>query len=263
MTNLQQNAPLLSPTVLRRLWFGIPALVLAGGGVLFALAVLVPLWQTMQKDAARLQELQDLQTQVDMMRLQVNSLERNKEKLMAQRARLFTLVAGSGDVSTLLATLDREAKASGIRIESYDPQGSAAPAAPAAPAKPANGQAPPPAAPAGNGLDAVGLTSSGMLIKTQGNYLQQLAFLRRLEALNLLVIQNNLKLEASQSNGDKNKPAQQMVTMNLGLSLYGKPPTAPSAVASPSAAAPTAAGSPTPQPNPPTNQPAASAPNGR
>jgi len=262
MTNLQQNAPLLSPTVLRRLWFATPAVILAGGGVLFALGVLVPLWQTMQKDAARLQELQDLQTQVDMMRLQMNTLERNKEKLLAQRERLFTLVAGSGDVSTLLATLDREAKASGIRIESYDPQGAPAPAAPAATPKPANGQAPPAAAP-GNGLDAVGLQPSGMLITTKGSYLQQLNFLRRLEALNLLVIQSNLKLEAIQSTGDKNRPTEQIVTMNLGLSLYGKPPTAPTTGAIPPAGPPTAAGGPSTQPNPPANQPAASAPNGR
>jgi type IV pilus assembly protein PilQ len=227
MTNLQQNAPLLSPTVLRRIWFGTPALLLTGGGVLIALGVLVPLWKTMQKDASRLQELQNLQAQVDLMRLQVNSLDQKQETLLAQRDRLFTLVAGSGDVSTLLATLDREARASGIRIESYDPQGAAAPpAAAAATPKPANGQAPPPAAP-GNGLAAVGLQQSGMLITTKGTYLQQLAFLRRLEALNLLVIESNLKLDTGQATGDKNRPAAQLVTMNLGLSLYGKPLTAP------------------------------------
>lgn len=231
MTNLQQNAPILSPAVLRRLWFGLPAALLSGGALLFGLAVLVPLWQSMQRDSTRLQDLQDLQQQVNLMRQQVRADELENDKMLSQRERLYSLIIGSDDVSTLMATLDREAKASGIRLDQYDPQASAA-AAPAVAAAPGQRPAPAPAqaaaqpgAPASLASPALpNLTSKGVLISASGGYVQLLAFLRRLEALNVLVIQSNLALEAPQPSTDKNKPASSVMTMKLGLSLYSKSP---------------------------------------
>ena len=64
-----------------------------------------------------------------------------------------------------------------------------------------------------------------MLISARGGYGQLLTFLRRLEALNVLVIQSNLGLEAAQSSSDKKNPSEALVTMKLGLSLYSKSPT--------------------------------------
>ena len=228
MTNLQQNAPVLSPVVLRRLWFGLPAAVLAGGALLLGVAALVPLWQTMQHESTRLQELQDLQQQVNLMRQQMRAEELNKDKLLAQRERLYALITGVGDLSTMVATLDREAKASGIRLDTYDPEVAPAAAAPATAAKPGQPQAQPPGQPAAPATPAVAtgadLPSSDVLISARGSFEQLLAFLRRLEALNILVIQNNLSLEAPKPSSDKSKPKDPAMTMKLGLKLYSKPP---------------------------------------
>lgn len=223
MTNLQQNAPILSPVVLRRLWFGVPAAVLSGGALLFGLTVLVPLWQSLQRDSTRLQELQDLQQQVNLMRQQVRADELEKDRLLSQRDRLYTLIIGSGDVSTLLATLDREAKASGIRLDKYDPQAGAAASPASAPGqRPA--QAPAPGASAAMVSPVLpNLTSKVVFISANGGYVQLLGFLRRLESLNVLVIQSNLALEAPPPSTDKTKPPSSAMTMKLGLSLYNKP----------------------------------------
>jgi len=245
MTNLQQSAPILSPVVLKRLWFGAPAAILAGAGVLVGFIALVPLWQTMQSQSSRLQELQSIQDQVNLMRQQLRSQEINQEKLLGQRERLYTLIAGSGDVSTLIATLDREASSSGVRLDNYEPQVPVA-AAPSA-AAPAAGQskAQAPAAAASSDLQKAGLQSTGMLISARGGYGQLLNFLRRLEALNVLVIQSNLGLEGVQSSTGKKNPSEALVTMKLGLSLYSKSPTEAT------------------QPQTPSNQAAQTQPNGR
>ena len=113
MTNLQQGAPVLSAQSLRRLWFGAPAAALGLVSLAVAAAVLAPMWQALQKDTTRLRELEDLQMQVSLMRQQLRAQDIQEEKALQQRERLFQMIAGSGDVSTLLAVLDREAKASG------------------------------------------------------------------------------------------------------------------------------------------------------
>lgn len=218
MTNLQQNAPLLSPTVLRRLWFGLP---LAAGSLLSALVatgLLVPQWRSLQADSQRLQELQDLQSQVLLMRQQLRAQDIQEETALRRKDKLFRLIAGGGDVSTVLAVLDREARATGVRLDLFEPQAAVAAAASRPPAgtPPAAAPAPPPLSP----LQQAGLRPYTMLIAAQATYPQLLAFQRRLENLNLLVIQNNVKLELP-TQGSASSPSQ-AVTMKFSITLYGQ-----------------------------------------
>ena len=276
MTNLQQGAPLLSPQGLRRLWFGAPAAALAVLSLVMAAAVLLPLWQTLQRDNRRLRELEDLQVQVSLVRQQLRAQDMQQEKALQQRDKLLRMIAGSGDVSTLLAVLDREAKEAGVRLDLYEPQtGGPPPPAQAAPAPAGGGnpnQQPPP-----NPLETAGLQPQGMLISLRGRYPNLLNFLRRLESLNLLVIQSDLRLEAPPASTDPKKPAAQEVSMKLSLRVYGKPgsgeaqaspaapgstppatpPAAPGAPASPPGTAAPGAAAPTNPANPPPPAPAA------
>lgn len=252
MTNLQQGAPVLSAQSLRRLWFGAPAAALTVMALALAATVLTPMWQALQRDNARLRELEDLQMQVSLMRQQLRAQDLQQEKALKQRDRLLRMIAGSGDVSTLLAVLDREAKATGVQLDLYEPQ-TGGPPPPAQAAPPASGnQAQPAAAP--NPLEAAGLQAQGMLISLRGPYPRLLAFLQRLELLNLLVIQSDLRLEAPAPSTDPKKPASGDVTMKLSLRVYGKPgggeaqasaPTPATSGGQPGAAAP-AATPPTP-----------------
>jgi type IV pilus assembly protein PilO len=222
MTNLQQGASILSPRGLRRLWFGAPAAALGVLSLVMAAAVLLPLWQTLQRDNRRLRELEDLQVQVSLVRQQLRAQDLQQEKALQQRDKLLRMISGSGDVSTLLAVLDREAKEAGVRLDLYEPQaGGPPPPAQAAPAPSGGGnpnQQPPP-----NPLETAGLQPQGMLISLRGRYPNLLNFLRRLESLNLLVIQSDLKLEAPPASTDPKKPAAQEVSMKLSLRVYGKP----------------------------------------
>lgn len=266
MTNLQQGAPVLSAQSLRRLWFGAPAAALTVMALVLAATVLTPMWQALQRDNTRLRELEDLQMQVSLMRQQLRAQDLQQEKALQQRDRLLRMIAGSGDVSTLLAVLDREAKAAGVQLDLYEPQtGGPPPPAQAAPA--AGGNQAQPAAP--NPLEAAGLQAQGMLISLRGPYPRLLAFLQRLELLNLLVIQSDLRLEAPAPSADPKKPAAGDVTMKLSLRVYGRAgggeaqanaPTPATPGGQPSAAAPAATPpSPAAQPGSPATPGAAPA----
>lgn len=238
MTNLQQGAPVLSAQALRRLWFGVPVAALGLLSLLLLAAVVAPMWQALQRDSTRLRELEDLQVQVSLMRQQLRAQDMQQEKAMRQRDRLLRMIAGSGDVSTLLAVLDREAKATGVQLDLYEPQAGAAAPAPAAQATPApagsNQAQPAPPSP----LEAAGLQAQGMLISLRGPYPNLLAFLRRLESLNLLVIQSDLRLEAPPASTDPKQPPSRNVSMKLSLRVYGKAGSGEAAATSPGTATP-------------------------
>ncbi len=242
MTNLQQGAPPLHPQQLQRLWVGLP--IAAGALLATALGalVLVPQWMEMQRDGKRLAELEDLRDQVVLMRRQLSTLDETEQKVAGQQARLFELVAGSGDLSTFVATLDQEARAAGVQMELYEPQ-AAAPAA-TADGKPATGAragekggAKPGAAGAKAGNDAEapatdlfeveGLRRRSVLVSAKGSFPQLLRFLRGLEERNVLVVQSDLQVmleEAKAADPTRPQPPAPVV-LKVVMSLYGKDDT--------------------------------------
>ncbi|MFZ0408504.1 MAG: hypothetical protein WAM11_10395 [Cyanobium sp.] len=246
MTNLQANSTRLSPRHLRRLWFGLPAGGISVLALLLVAGVLAPRWSALDVDSKRLQELQDLQDQVILMRQQIASQDKQEQRALSQKDKLVELIIGSGDRSTFLAMLDREAKAAGVQLDLYQPQPVAAPAATAAaPAPPRAPGAPPPAAAQPDPLEAEGLQRTGMQILARAPYPQLLQFLHRIEELNVLVEQSGLKLELKDAaSTDAKLPVSvPPVVMTIRFSLYGRPPgsrpgAAPAAAgaASPSAA---------------------------
>lgn len=240
MTNLQQSAPILSPQALRRLWFGLPL----GAGVLASVLVtaglLLPQWRSLQADTQRLQELEQLQTQVLLMRQQLQARDLQEETALRQKDKLFRLIVGGGDVSTVIAALDRAARAAGIRLDLYEPQ-SAPTAAPAA-AAPAGAAPAPAAAPVPSPLQQAGLRPYTMVISAHGSYPQLLDFQRRLERLSALVIQNNVRLELPAPSGGSTGSGQ--VSMKFSLTLYGQSPGSEPVLPSPGSPAAPPTGAP-------------------
>lgn len=268
MTNLQQNAPRISGRLLRRVWFFAPV---AAGGLLAALlagSLLIPQWLAFRQDAERLRQLEALREEVTLLRGQLKVLDQNEEKGEAQKARLVEVVIGRGDPGTFLAMLDREARATGVQLDLYEPQAGdpvapppeprANPAATPAPAgQPLPGAnapaapATPPAAATPGAPEIEGLQRRTVLMAARGSYPALLAFLRRVEALSILVVQNNLTLSLDEPKtvdpkGISKPPA---VVLKLAFSIYTKSPEANPATAA--AAAPPAGAPPAAAPAPP------------
>lgn len=272
MTNLQQGSKRLPVASLRLIWLLLPAGVLGGLGLLVILAGLVPLWAGLQRDSQRLQELEQLRDQVTLMRGQLVTTQENTEAAMASKAKIERLITGNGDLSTFLAILDREAAASGVELTLYEPTQApaagtppgAAPAAPAAPTAPPAGAAPPaagapaPGAAPADPLALQGLTLRTLLVSAKGTFPSLLSFLRRLEALNVLVVQSDLSLTTPEPEPSgirlPNPTPNPSVLMKLTLGLYSRTPApaAPPAGAAPASAAPAPA-APTPAPPAPSN----------
>ena len=252
MTNLQALEPLppLQAFFTReRLLWGVPALV----GGLVALGTLgflaLPSWQKLQNDQAQLDQLNGLSQQIPQLRRKIERAKLRLSTSQQLQSRLLALIAGSGDISTFMTQIGVEASRSGVQLDSYEPiqtaapaSGGAAPAPSAPPEAGAKPKAPEPADP----LLAPGLQKTSLLITAHGAAPNLLSFLRRLEALSLLVVQSDLSLkqeaaaaasavaaEAAASPTAAVIPgATSTTTLKLNLTLYSKqaptPPPMPS-----------------------------------
>ncbi|WP_216902183.1 hypothetical protein [Synechococcus sp. CCY 9618] len=249
MTNLQDGASRLSGATLRRLWFLVPAGALGGLGLLVILGGLLPLWSSLQRDSQRLQELEQIRDQVTLMRSQLTATRENTQAATDRKAKIVELITGNGDLSTFVAMLDREATATGVQLNLFEPAemppGAATPGAPTAtpggtPPPPAAAPAPAPGTPPAQGgapaaqpgpLALEGLSLKTLLVSARGSFPALLAFLRRLEELNVLVVQSNLNLTLPDAKGPDGKPlnADVPVVLKLSLGLYSRSPSAPPA----------------------------------
>jgi type IV pilus assembly protein PilO len=225
MTNLQAGSPRLSASAVRQIWLWFPI----GAGAVLALALaflaLMPLWVALRRDSERLQEAQSLASRLEEERLLARRLVEQEEKATTQRQNLIRLISGNGDISTFLAKLDQLAKASGVQLDLFEPALAPADAA----AKLQGGAAAPgakPAKPAPDPLEAEGLQSQAIVLAARADFPQLLAFLRQMEALNVLVVQSDLELnlEPRQAGGTKESgaAAKEPVRMKMALKLYSK-----------------------------------------
>ncbi|MFZ9753909.1 MAG: hypothetical protein ACO3B3_10205 [Cyanobium sp.] len=285
MTNLQRGGKPITGVMLRSIWLGLP---IAVGGVLAALLAafsLLPQLLAARGDQDRLVQLQQQQQQITLLRAQLQAIRQGVEKAEQQQRRLFEIVTGNGDLSTFVAMVDREAGLAGVQLDQFEPQikaaapgaraagaGGAGAAKPASPAPAAAAKPPAPpggaatAAAADDEMEILGLSRQSILMSARGPYPALLDFLRRLERLNVLVVQSDLRLELEPSGGDRrgatpqapaqtaaNAPPPQPVLKVL-LSLYGRPPAAAGPPGRPGVA-PGAAATPGGAPQPPPGAP--------
>lgn len=249
MTNLQeareQRDAGLAPAMLRRLWFWGPV---AAGGALAALLLLsagLPQWLAIRGDQQRLSELEARREEAELLKLQTMKVVKELRDAERQQGELIQLVSGSGDGATFLATLDLEARQTGVKLQLFEPEPKAAPpgtpgaaAAPGAPGA-AGAAGTPPAQPGPDGkvpppppdpMAQAGLEKRALLLSARGTYPQLLAFLRRLELLDGLVEQSNLTLVVAGSepgkpaaaNDKELPPAVPEVEAKVALTLYSK-----------------------------------------
>ncbi len=140
MTNLQEGIKPPSPALRIGLLAGLP---IAAGALLSGLVFFGGVWQpwsSLRQNQVQLDELREMERRLPLLRVQRLRQIEDTEKIRKQQSNLLQLIAGSGDFDTFMAQLNREASASGIQLDVFEPV--APPAAPAAAegAPPASGQ---------------------------------------------------------------------------------------------------------------------------
>jgi hypothetical protein len=204
--------PALTEQQLRRLWLGLPIAACGLVSTLLAAGLLFPLALNLSKEWERVERLQRLREQLTDVKLNLARSQVALRQADAQTSKLRNLLVGGGDRGTVLATLDTDAKATGVSLALYEQNllvvapgatpakpGSPAPGAkpipPAGTAAPAPGTAPAPgSSPALGAVPAEGVVENPLLLSVQGTFPQILAFMKRLEQLQVLVKQQDLSL---------------------------------------------------------------------
>jgi len=210
--------PAISEKLLRRLWLGLPIAACGLLAAALASAVLVPLLLNLRSEMLRAQRLQFLQDDLNKVNTDLARTQAALKQADTQTSKLSSLLVGGGDRGTVLATLDNEAKATGVRLALYEQNGlplapgatpakpgtpapgakptppAGAPAAPPAPGAPAAPGAPGAPGAAGAAAAAEGVEEKPLLLSVQGKFPEILAFLQRLERLQVMVKQQDLSL---------------------------------------------------------------------
>jgi len=227
MTNLQAQEPKTWLHVFltrERVLWGVPALV--GGLVAITTGVflVLPGWNKLRDDQAQVTRLTALARSLPQVRSQIERAERRHRDAQLLQSKVMSLIAGSGDISTFMAQIGAEASRSGVQLDSYEPNQTTAPsqAAPTQAAPPPDGQKKPDAP---DPLLAPGLQKTSLLITAHGPAPNLLTFLRRLEALSLLVVQSDLSLKQAAGAAPAGPSAavdQSSTTLKFKLTLYSK-----------------------------------------
>ena len=228
MTNLSPELPAWRRRFTRdRVLVGVPVLVAL---VVVALLAVVDGWPRlgrMQEQQERLEELRRKQASLPGLQRQLTKAEIRAQQVAQQQALLVDLIAGRERIQTFLAQLSREAAATGVLIELYEPV--AAKPSPAASNRNSrnsrstsrNAKAAAPKDP----LTGLGYSKTSVLLQVQGPYAAIQSFLRRMEAQQLLVQPSDLALKALQVKGDAKDPAasvQPLTELKLRLTFFDK-----------------------------------------
>ena len=248
MTNLSPDQSVWRRRFSRgRILVGAPAAI----GVVLAGALLAGLaWPRLgviEEQRQRMDDLKAKEASLPQLKLQRTKTQVELQKAQQQQNLLIELVAGQGEIDTFLAQLSRESAATGVEITLYEP----VPAAPADASSQAPNQASKPRNTQGKGnkqtaskdpFAKLGYQKTAVLLQAEGPYPGLLAFLRRMEALELLVQPSDLELvavdDASQASDDNDqRPAAPPRTrLKLRLTFYDQTaePVEPKAESAPS-----------------------------
>ncbi|MBL6801266.1 MAG: hypothetical protein ISQ51_06385 [Synechococcus sp. BS307-5m-G37] len=218
MTNLSPDQSVWRRRFSRgRILVGAPAafgVVLAGA--LFA-GLAWPRLGVIEEQRQRMDDLKAKEASLPQLKLQRTKTQVELQKAQQQQSLLIELVAGQGEIDTFLAQLSRESAATGVTITLYEPVAAVSADAPSE----ATNKASKPGQTQGKGnkqaapkdpLAKLGYQKTAVLLQAEGPYPGLLAFLRRMEALKLLVQPSDLELvaidDASQaSDEDDQQPA--------------------------------------------------------
>ena len=164
------------------------------------LGSVLPVFQAIRDLEASRDDLRSLQRSLPALERQLAQAE--GELLIAQdkQAQLLGLLAGRDSVQTFLALLNQQAAASGVQIQRYEPLKSVLPESVSEQSQSGRNssrtkskkKAEPPKEP----MQVLGYRKLSVALEVAGPYVGLQSFLRRMEALELLVASSNLSLHA-------------------------------------------------------------------
>ncbi len=212
--------------------------VLLGAPVLLALLVVgllavVDGWPRLgrvQEQQERLAQLRRKMASLPGLQRQLTKAEIRAQQVAQQQALLVDLIAGRERIQTFLAQLSREAAATGVLIELYEPVSATSASAETSERKTRNKSRKTKAAPPQDPLTGLGYNKTSVLLRVQGPYTGIQAFLRRMEAQQLLVQPSDLALKAVDIKADAKDPGGRvppLTELKLRLSFFDKTPSAP------------------------------------
>ncbi len=223
MTNLQEAANPQRQLLQQRLLLALPIALGSLVAVAITGALTVPQWLRLQANSAKLQQLQELQRRIPLLRAQLDRTRTDQQQAERKKAQVLQLIEGSGEFVTFLAQLDREATRNGLQLELFEPVAAAPP--PADPPKGGNKgkqQAPPP--PPKAPLEQAGLSAEKVLLTARGRYPNLLGFMRSMEKLSLLVVPSDFSLQLVDLGGAAATGAKPTIPeMKLALTFYKAP----------------------------------------
>ena len=201
MTNFSPDVPQWQQRFSReRVLVGAPVMAAM---VVVSLVALVDGWPRfgrLQVQQQRLEELRRKQVSLPGLQRQLVQAKLRAAEATQQQALLVDLIAGRERIQTFLAQLSREAAATGVVIELYEPV-----AAKEAPAVASNRNARNSRSNSRNAkavapkdpLTSLGYTKTSVLLQAKGSYQALQTFLQYLESLQLLVQPSDLALQSA------------------------------------------------------------------
>ena len=206
-------------------------LPITAGAALLLLVVMIgypPLLLQWQQRREAISALLAQEAALPLLRGQIVASELQLQGKQQQQERLLTLVAGTGQLRTWLASLNDIAAATGVSVSFVEP-GAVEVFVP--PPPPAEGQpadaAPVKAAASADPLLAPNLEKRSAQITLKGSYMALRGFLQQLEALQVVAIASELDLRAGAPS--QPQPGQPALPpeLKLKLSAYGRAPGKP------------------------------------
>ena len=218
-----------------RLLVGLPlgfAVVVSGAVVVLGVR---PLLQRLQGLEERRDTLLSLQRSAPALERQLNQAEAELRMAEEKQALLVGLLAGRDKVQTFLALLNQQAVASGVQMQRYEPLKTPPPPQGQSRRNNNRSKAKQKAEQPQDPLQALGYRKTSVALEVSGSFGGLQTFLRRMEALELLVESSELTLQANSfAKSDDEKSLKQPATkLTLKLSFYDlvSPPVNPSTAA--------------------------------
>ena len=221
MTNLSTTSR--QPWLTRgRLLVGLPL----GLGALVSFGLMTvgvrPLFQTVQGLEERRDTLLSLQRSAPALERQLNQAEAELRMAEEKQALLVGLLAGRDKVQTFLAMLNQQAVASGVQMQRYEPLKTPPPLQGQSRRNNKRSKAKQKAEQPQDPLQALGYRKTSVALEVSGSFDGLQTFLRRMEALELLVESSDLSLQASSSEktNAEMSPKRSATKLTLQLSFY-------------------------------------------
>ena len=203
-----------SPT---RILLVLPIVLGIGIGTLLVMLGVLPIFVQLQQDREEVELMEIKKIGLPLLRDQVNTLHRDLEDKQEQQTRLVSVVAGSNQLRTFLATLNELTALMGVQIQSIETKPVVRYVAPLSPLQSDEGQTAMESTPPlpSDPLLLPGLERRSVVISMKGPFPALLNFLRELEALEVITIIDELTL----LNGSQEEEPTQLT---MAVSAYGR-----------------------------------------